>query len=290
MELKDETYLEYKSKSSCHYVLRNAGLSFTYDQRNNYFASVFFHFGSAMAEAGHVTKYFGNLPVGINFGDNREAVERKLERSPSKSMLVPGCQPEDPKDLWESYDFAPHVLTFMFHAPDMMLASFSVRYGPACDATGPALREPKSYFYDFSNEDVLKMLNVAAEECRRCGGDSVDSGHILLALLLQANGALGEVLRRSGLTVDRVREHVQQMTAPSRLGPTEEISYSPRVKMICEETFEQAIKLGYAKVDLEQVLLATIEDGDGIAARLFHICEVDLDALQQAVLVLSKKE
>lgn len=121
---KPESVIDNEHMTSS--FLRNSGLHLSFSKLDNFYCSVFFHYGSAMAESGNIAKYRGDLLAGIEFGDSRDQVEKKLGLKPVSSQYIPGCTADDSKDLWEEYDLDRHKLRFMFHAPEFKLGSMSV--------------------------------------------------------------------------------------------------------------------------------------------------------------------
>jgi hypothetical protein len=241
-----------------------------------------------MAEAGNATRYGGNLLCGISFGDTRENVEQKLGFKPISSKLVPGRTPQHPKDLWEQYELAPFELTFMFHAPSNTLSSFSINYGPADINTRPAPREPETYFDAICTGASLRVLNSASLESRKLGHNWVGSEQILLALLAEKQGPAATALKPSGLKIDLAREKAKEINPPL-LDHSENLEgYTLLAKYILEGSLAQALQLGCTKVRPEHLLLALIDEGEGIAERIFQIFEVDTDALRRQVLSLCK--
>jgi hypothetical protein len=125
-DLGELPYILLKTKHATEYMFDKSGLhlSFREGPQSSPSSSVR-GFGQAIFS---VRKgYNGNLPSDIEPDDSRDAVERKLDMKPSKTML--GYTPGD-RDLWEEYDLKPFKLLFIFHASDQMLALFSVSYDP----------------------------------------------------------------------------------------------------------------------------------------------------------------
>jgi hypothetical protein len=274
-----------KSKTGYDLLFPKSGVQFAFDEKHNRFSSIFFHFETAMVESGAVTRYEHDLLAGIRFGDHRATVEQKLGRKPIASNLIPGRTPEQPKNLWECYDMGTLELVFMFSPADE-LGSLSVRL---ITAGSPEIepREPETYINQVATSGLLSLLRAASEEARRLDCNFIESGEILLALLAEPESDLALLLHQSGLSYDRVLVKVKEMVAPSK-NLDEKTHYTIRSKCILEKSVEESAKLGSTKVHPEHLLLALIDEGEGIAARIFQIFEVDLNALRSKVLGLCK--
>jgi flavin reductase (DIM6/NTAB) family NADH-FMN oxidoreductase RutF len=69
---------------------------------------------------------------------------------------------------------------------------------------------------------VKKVIEIAFQQARRLGHDHVDSGHILLALVIEAQGLAAQVLTDLGASRERVMEAVdREMGLPPRPTVTE---------------------------------------------------------------------
>lgn len=130
-DLEENPHTLCKDNHGTTYLFRKSGLSLIFYEHSKCFATVFFHFGSEMANSGTVSRYSENLPAGIKFGDSRADVERKLGITPVFSKWIQGATAETQKNLWEEYEVEPLVFRFIFNGISNKLDSASVNYGPA---------------------------------------------------------------------------------------------------------------------------------------------------------------
>jgi ATP-dependent Clp protease ATP-binding subunit ClpC len=72
---------------------------------------------------------------------------------------------------------------------------------------------------------VQHIMALAAEQMQTMGHAKLDSRHILLGILLEEEGAAGEVLRQSGVTEDVVRAAI---LTPKAAGEAEQEEFSER--------------------------------------------------------------
>src|SRR5699024_12039948 len=64
------------------------------------------------------------------------------------------------------------------------------------------------------------------------------------------------------------------------------IHYTPRAKKVVELSQDEARKLGHPYVGTEHILLGLIREGEGVAARVLHNLDVNLNKARQQVLQL----
>jgi ATP-dependent Clp protease ATP-binding subunit ClpC len=61
-----------------------------------------------------------------------------------------------------------------------------------------------------------KAIEYATEEARTLGHGYVGTEHILLGLLREKDGIASEILSKLGLTIERVRNQINQLSKPKR--------------------------------------------------------------------------
>lgn len=130
-DIHEQPEVLIKNDHATEYLFRNNGFQISYYEHSQCFASVFFHFGSALAESGQVSRYSGNLPSGIEFGDSQIVVQQKLGMKPANSKMLPGPNRDSSMDLWEEYRQGLFELRFIFRGSTEKLSSVSVHYAPS---------------------------------------------------------------------------------------------------------------------------------------------------------------
>lgn len=127
-DLSDEPHpmLRNEHKYVQDYLFRKSGFQVSYNKMIDAFYHAFFHHGSEMARSGYVSAYQGRLPAGIKFGEQPAEVAAKLGLKPSWSKMIPGCDKQAPKDLWEKYAAGPLQFTCIYRGPTSELNSVSI--------------------------------------------------------------------------------------------------------------------------------------------------------------------
>lgn len=132
-----------------------------------------------------------------------------------------------------------------------------------------------------------QVLALARMEADRFHHNFVGTEHLLLGLVGLGDGVAVAVLRKLGIHLETVRLEVEKQvgTGPDRLlkGP---IPYTPRVKKTLALALKEAQALKHTYVGTEHLLLALIEEGDGVAARVLK--NLGVDALQTRAEILKE--
>lgn len=132
------------------------------------------------------------------------------------------------------------------------------------------------------NNSARNALALAQEEVKNFRQNILGTEHILLGLMLEEESIAGKILRDK-LSVDKVREIVKNTSGMGDSVP-EYITISPRSKYIIELARQMAAQLNMPYVGSEHILLALIEEGEGIGAQILKSV-VNLRDLKNEVLM-----
>lgn len=141
------------------------------------------------------------------------------------------------------------------------------------------------------------LIVLAQEEARMLNHDYIGTEHVLLGLLREGQGVAAKSLVNLGISLDAVREQVQEIIgrgpqAPSGGGPGDEgqpsghISFTPRAMSVLELSQREAQQFGHANVGTEHILLGLICEGQGTAAQVLINFGGDLTRVRQQVVQL----
>jgi ATP-dependent Clp protease ATP-binding subunit ClpA len=122
---------------------------------------------------------------------------------------------------------------------------------------------------------VRRVLLYAREEALAAGAVRPSTAHVLLATLRATELPVARVLRQAGVTEERVRELVQRL--PARDAPSDDI------RVLLQAPGRFARDRGSDRIEVEHLLLGTLADDAGAAARVLRALGVDVDAVRDAV-------
>ena len=129
-DLGDQPRIYLENDHSTEYAFERSGLFLSFFSRANCFGHVFFKSGTA---DGKKSRYPGNFPAGIEFGDHLADVHRKL-------CLNPSPLDQDPETY--EYKLDNLLLRFYFELETGKLKTVIARYIPAWDLVN---NRPKGY-------------------------------------------------------------------------------------------------------------------------------------------------
>ncbi|MCU1563908.1 MAG: ATP-dependent Clp protease ATP-binding subunit ClpC1, partial [Arthrobacter sp.] len=131
-----------------------------------------------------------------------------------------------------------------------------------------------------------RVVVLAQEEARMLYHNYIGTEHILLGLLHEEEGVAGKALESLGITLDGVREQVQEIIGQGQQAPSGHIPFTPRAKKVLELSLREALQLGHNYVGTEHILLGLIREGEGVAAQVLVKLGADHTRVRQEVIRL----
>ena len=143
------------------------------------------------------------------------------------------------------------------------------------------------YFCMFERftEKAIKVVMLSQEESRRLGHNFVGTEQILLGLIGEGTGVAFKVLRDEGLNLKDARLEIERIIGRGSGFVAVEIPFTPRAKRVLEHSIEESRDLAHGYIGTEHLLLALLEEDNGVAWRLFEDLKIDITKLRSKVLV-----
>jgi ATP-dependent Clp protease ATP-binding subunit ClpA len=131
-----------------------------------------------------------------------------------------------------------------------------------------------------------RVVVLAQEEARMLDHNYIGTEHILLGLLREGEGVAVKALESLGISLQAVRQQVEEIIGRGQQVPSEVIPFTPRSKKVLELSLREALQLGSRFIGTEHILLGLIREGDGVAAQVLVKLGADLNRVRQQVLQL----
>ena len=129
-----------------------------------------------------------------------------------------------------------------------------------------------------------RVLVLAQEEARLLNHNFIGTEHILLGLIHEGEGVAAKVLESLGISLERVREKVEETIGPAGSSTTGSPPFTPRAKKVLELALREALQLGHNYIGTEHILLGLVREGEGVAAQVLVSLGGDLSRVRQQVL------
>ena len=131
-----------------------------------------------------------------------------------------------------------------------------------------------------------RVVVLAQEEARLLNHNYIGTEHILLGLIHEGEGVAAKALESLGISLDAVREQVQDIIGQGQQAPSGHIPFTPRAKKVLELSLREALQLGHNYIGTEHILLGLIREGEGVAAQVLVKLGADLNKVRQQVIQL----
>ena len=131
-----------------------------------------------------------------------------------------------------------------------------------------------------------RVLVLAQEEARLLNHSFIGTEHILLGLIHEGEGLAAKALESLGISLEAVREKVEETIGPAGSAPTGSPPFTPRAKKVLELSLREALQLGHNYIGTEHMLLGLVREGEGVAAQVLISLGADLSRVRQQVIQL----
>ena len=131
-----------------------------------------------------------------------------------------------------------------------------------------------------------RVVVLAQEEARLLNHSYIGTEHILLGLIHEGEGVAAKALESLGISLDAVRQQVEEIIGQGQQAPSGHIPFTPRAKKVLELSLREALQLGHNYIGTEHILLGLIREGEGVAAQVLVKLGADLNKVRQQVIQL----
>ena len=131
-----------------------------------------------------------------------------------------------------------------------------------------------------------RVVVLAQEEARMLNHNYIGTEHILLGLIHEGEGVAAKALESLGISLEAVRQQVEEIIGQGQQAPSGHIPFTPRAKKVLELSLREALQLGHNYIGTEHILLGLIREGEGVAAQVLVKLGAELNRVRSQVLLL----
>src|SRR5438046_933223 len=144
------------------------------------------------------------------------------------------------------------------------------------------VRKETDMFERFTDR-ARRVVVLAQEEARMLNHNYIGTEHILLGLIHEGEGVAAKALESLNISLEAVRQQVEEIIGQGQAAPTGHIPFTPRAKKVLELSLREALQLGHNYIGTEHILLGLIREGEGVAAQVLQKLGADLNRVRQQV-------
>ena len=138
-------------------------------------------------------------------------------------------------------------------------------------------------FEHFTNTAIAVIMK-AQEEARRLRHNFVGTEQLLLGLIKEESTVSAQVLSEFGVDLDNARTEVEAIIGRGSGSVPPEIPFTPKVKQVFEQAFQEARKIDAAYIEPEHLLLSLTQNTESVAYRVLTNLGVDPAKLRTRII------
>ncbi|WP_255549169.1 ATP-dependent Clp protease ATP-binding subunit [Corynebacterium sp. TAE3-ERU30] len=131
-----------------------------------------------------------------------------------------------------------------------------------------------------------RVIVLAQDEARMLNHNYIGTEHILLGLISEGEGVAAKALESMGISLDAVRQEVEEIIGHGTQQTSGHIPFTPRAKKVLELSLREGLQMGHKYIGTEFLLLGLIREGEGVAAQVLVKLGADLPRVRQQVIQL----
>src|SRR5438034_11297528 len=103
-------------------------------------------------------------------------------------------------------------------------------------------------------DQARRGVELEQEEARILNHNYIGTEHILLGLIGEGEGVAAKALESLGISLEAVRQQVEEIIGQGQQAPSGHIPFTPRAKKVLELAHREARALGHNYVGTEHIL------------------------------------
>ena len=107
------------------------------------------------------------------------------------------------------------------------------------------LRRAARGMFERFTDRARQVVVLAQEEARMLNHNYVGTEHILLGLIHEGEGVAAKTLESLGITLETVRQQVEEIIGRGQQAPSGHIPFTPRAEKVLKLALPEALQLGH---------------------------------------------
>jgi hypothetical protein len=155
-----------------------------------------------------------------------------------------------------------------------------------CPGAGTSSPGTLRRVFERFTDRARRVLVLAQEEARLLNHGFIGTEHLLLGLVSEGEGVAAKALESLGVSLEAVRERVEETIGIAGSAPRSSPPFTPRAKKVLEFSLREALQLNHSYIGTEHLLLGLVREGEGVAATVLQSLGADLVSVRQTTLSL----
>jgi uncharacterized protein (TIGR03435 family) len=139
-------------------------------------------------------------------------------------------------------------------------------------------------------EAARRVLFFAPYEADRTKSVSVESEHLLLALIRETGGMVARLLARASIAPETIRKDIDGLRPRQQGSPADENRFSHETKRILELAAEEANRLLHHEIDTEHLLLGILREDQSVAASILATHGMRINEVRDEIVLIHSQQ
>ncbi len=128
------------------------------------------------------------------------------------------------------------------------------------------------------SERARQAIRFAHQETARLGHDHISTGHLLLGLIRQGDGAAIQILKDANLDLEKIKSEVESlMEDRGRSSIIGKIQFSSKANYALKCAEKESESMGHKYVGTEHILIGLLLESEGVAGKALAKYNIDIN-------------
>ncbi len=137
--------------------------------------------------------------------------------------------------------------------------------------------------FECFTEKALNTVIAAQEYARSLGRNRVGTELLLLGILSDNSDIAGKILRDRGLTLDKVKLEIENITVQGADNSGVEILFTDNARKVLQAAWDISARLGHNYIGRIHLLYGLVNINAGIALKVFNNLGIDVKELKNQI-------
>lgn len=137
--------------------------------------------------------------------------------------------------------------------------------------------------FECFTEKALNTVIAAQEYARSLGRNRVGTELLLLGILSDNSDIAGKILRDRGLTLDKVKLEIENITVQGADNSGVEILFTDNARKVLQAAWDISARLGHNYIGRIHLLYGLVNINTGIALKVFNNLGIDVKELKNLI-------
>lgn len=128
------------------------------------------------------------------------------------------------------------------------------------------------------SERARQAIRFAHQEAARLGHDHISTGHLLLGLIRQGEGAAIQILQSANVDLEKIKTEVESlMEDRGRSSTIGKLQFSSKTNTALKYAENESENMGHKYVGTEHILIGLLLESEGVAAKALAKYNIDIN-------------